>query len=123
MHRIHHIVRNAKYMVAELNLLCKEPHKYDFLLDNPGTHRTQVHMFRHGAKLVRMGDNRWSIHGYASDSKDVRSALAELMAARYMRLAVESLHNVDVLGATPQEFTVHYIGMKGYYPNGQEERR
>lgn len=111
--------RNPKHVAAELALLSKEPGKFDYLTLGYDEQRPEVYLFRNGAKLIRTGLTKWRIHGYASDGKDIESALLEMKAANYLRLAVAAMKEVEVVGQTAKEFQLTYLGLIGKYSNGQ----
>ena len=75
-------------------------------------------LFRSGARLIYLGGNQWSIHGYAADKSDVEAALTQLRAAEYMRLAAMQLKVLDDQMQTPMKFRRKFQGMDARYPDG-----
>lgn len=119
-HKDGKITCQSSDMVSALNLLTNSKNRFDHLVTQPGA-EMQEHdcfMFRSGAKLNRVSENKWYIRGYRSDHRDIRAAMHELRAADHVRQAVSLLESVDVVLVTPMQYRIGHIGLWGKYPDG-----
>lgn len=119
-------IRCSPAMMARvLSLMTSHPLPfYDYLIkseSNTEPRTGEVHLFRHGAKLVRsdQNDDIWYVIGYYSDRKDEEAAGRELKAGYYVYRAVRILEETDEKMSTPAEFNRTWRGLWATYPSSQ----